>query len=150
MKIKTERSRRSELQADIGWLLFVIVGWLLLLAPGNIDGTTSPVVSPLVIRQVELVDDQWTEFTGTSRKMRQCSFRKVEWYLGTREKPNVPIPVIMGEPQVRLKGPMVIEDWRIKIAPPDRIWTETFADVFHQCAWLGIDLPWLTKTRFWN
>lgn len=147
---RNKPTRRQELRSDIGWLAFIVLGWLLLLAPGHIDGTSSPVVSPLVIRHVDALDDQWTEFTGTSRKLRQCSFRRVEWYLGTRDKPNVPVPVQMGEPQIRLRGPMLIEDWRIKIAPPDRIWAETFADVFHQCSLWGVDLPWLTKTRFWN
>lgn len=147
---RNKPTRRQELRSDIGWLSFILLGWLLLLAPGHIDGTSNPVVAPLVIRHVEAVDDKWTEFTGTSRKLRQCSFRRVEWYLGTRDKPNVPVPVVMGEPQIRLRGPMLIEDWRIKIAPPDRIWSETFADVFHQCSLWGVDLPWLTKTRFWN
>lgn len=147
---RNKPTRRQEIRSDIGWLIFILLGWLLILAPGNIDGTSNPVVAPLVIRHVEAVDEQWTEFTGTSRKLRQCSFRRVDWYLGTRDKPNVPIPVVMGEPQIRLKGPILIEDWRIKIAPPDRIWSETFADVFHQCTLAGIDLPWLTRTRFWN
>lgn len=147
---RNKPSRRQELRSDILWLVFIVLGWIALLAPGTIDGTTSPVVTQLKIDSVGTYDEQWTEFTGTSVKLRQCSFRRVEWYLGTRDKPNVPVPVVMGEPQIRLRGPMLIEDWRIKIAPPDRIWSETFADVFHQCSLWGVDLPWLTKTRFWN
>lgn len=150
MKPKTERSHAKEIRSDVYWALFIAFGWLLLLSPGSIDGVMHPVVEPLKIEKTEPFDDAWTQFSGSSVKLRQCSFREVQWYLGTRDKPNVPVPVVMGEPQIRMVGSLKIEDWRAKIAPVERLKTETFADVYHQCSWAGVDFPWLTKTRFWN
>lgn len=145
-------ARRADRRSDIGWMTFIVVGWVLLLAPGNIDGSLFPVSKPLQITAVEEFPDDraWTVIDGTSQKLRTCSFRRVDWFLGTREKPNVPVPVALGEPEIRSIGGMVFEDWRVKISPPERVLQESFADVFHQCSIVGIELPWLTKTRFWN
>lgn len=150
MKKSNCRSHKQEIRSDISWLAFIVVGWCLLLAPGNIDGTTNPVVSPLTIETAKPYDAQWTEFSGYSEKFRQCSFRRVDWYLGTRDKPNVPVPVVMSEPAIRMIGKIPVEEWRAKIEPVDRLLTDTFADVYHQCQFGGVDFPWLTKTRFWN
>lgn len=150
MRTAADRKKAKEIRSDIGWLFFILAGWVLLLAPGNIDGTLNPVVTPLVIEATEPYDEQWTEFTGHATKLRQCSFRRVDWYLGSREEPNVPVPVVMSEPAIRMVGRVPVEDWRAKIAPVERFKSNTFADVLHQCQLGGIDLPWLTKTRFWN
>lgn len=144
------RKFSRESKSDIGWLAFILAGWFLLLAPGTIEGTAHPVVTPLRITETQQIDEKWTQFSGRAVKLRQCSFRRVDWYLGTREKPNTPVDIVMSEPQIRLVGQIPVEDWKAKIAPPEALIEDTFSDVFHQCTLFGIDMPWLTKSRFWN
>lgn len=151
MTTKAEKRHRKGLWSDIVQLLNLFLVWgFIFLASGNLDGSARPVVTPLIIETTSPYDDQWTQFSGHAVKLRQCSFRRVEWYLGSRNEPNVPVPLVMSEPQIRMVGKIPVEEWRAKIAPPDRLLDGTFADVFHQCKFLGFDRPWLTKTHFWN
>jgi len=138
------------------WTGLIVGGWLTVIGPGSFEGAMFPVVKDvhLSATQDETRPD-WSIVSGHFVKIRQdCSPRRIEWFLGNRETNDSPVEYSWGPPQVRLAGEHVFYDWQVRAAPPDVLENETFADVLHRChiviAGRKLELPWLTRSRFWN
>ncbi|MGR3484701.1 MAG: hypothetical protein ACU0BF_05100 [Paracoccaceae bacterium] len=79
-------------------------------------------------------------------KLRDCTFLRIEWYLGRRDGRRVRVGVTIHDaPQIRLPG--VIDLDAIEIAlPVEMVATRSFANVVHRC----VGRPWLTRTALYD
>ena len=142
------------------WAVFLIASWIYLISPGAFMGAMFPVVT-----DVELTAHTSEEFPGWSdvsgsfvKKRAGCNPLRLEWYLGSRNDPRVGVEYIWGAPQVRGEGYSIFSDWRVHVEPADVIFSNTHADVIHQCGisfdlageTFRLDFPWETRTAFWR
>ncbi|KIN72654.1 hypothetical protein [Sulfitobacter guttiformis] len=137
----------------ITWTIAIILGWILLIGPGSIDGRFNPVVTPAEITDIQLdpQDSRWVIISGSSTKLRAtCYPRRLDWYKGERGGEDVSIEWDWRAPAWREDGLFEFSEWRVRAVPAEIMRDKTFADIIHQCRLFGIDYPWLTRSRFWN
>lgn len=138
------------------WPFLIIAGWVWVITPSKLMGKMFPVVSEVSIHVQPHPDNaEWVDADGSFLKLREdCRPLRMEWVLGTRLIPGPPIEYIWGKPEVRLLGKQVFEDWSIRAAPVSVFEEDTFSDVIHKCAIvigdIRVELPWETRTAFWN
>lgn len=143
---------RSWQYSEFQWVIVIALGWLWLIGPGNIEGRYLPAAAPMMLHSaVDGSDGISIQFWGQSARLRpECSFERIDWRLGSRIGQSVPIERLdLGPPELRANGVFSFGPWTVGIAPVS-IFQQTYADVFHQCRVMGIELPWLTKSPFWN
>ncbi|MCC2096920.1 MAG: hypothetical protein KDJ29_08505 [Hyphomicrobiales bacterium] len=134
---------------ESSWLAVVTICWIWIVGPGSIEGRLFPVVAPMQLERTELYQGG-TKVWGQSEVLRpSCSFRKIRWFLGTRDGRNVPVTIDTGPAVVRDGGRFTFGPWEIGIWPEALI-SSSYADVYHRCRIAGVKFPWMTKTRFWN
>ena len=143
------------------WWIAIFAILLYLYGPGKLEGRLFPAAAPMVLTNVQpatMIDPlsgdriQATIISLESARLRHpnCAPRKLEWFEGQRSGlgNNTPVPSSWGPPIVRGDGRFSATGWKIGV-PVHRI-EDTFSDVLHRCNVLGIEHPWLTRTRFWN
>lgn len=148
-------------------MLLLLAGmWIWLIGPGYLAGQMFPAASPMVLSDAHPSGDR-TVFAGSSERLRPgCSFRDIEWFLGTRDGQHVPADIYVGPPQVKDNGVFEFVGWSVDVVPVSMFRDFTFADVIHKCRILyrlkdtdgdgdteavgGIELPWMTRSRFFN
>lgn len=136
--------------SGIRWAWLLLIGWIVIVGPGAIDGRLFPAAAPMELTRAKLVD-KGTAIWGKSSRLRpECSFERIRWYMGSRYGKRVPAAVDTGPPIVRDDGDFEFGPWVVDIWPPAVVEIYSFADVYHRCQVFGFDMPWLTKTRFWN
>lgn len=113
---------------------------------GAIDGRIAPVVSPLMIDSIASHRDG-VIVAGHATKRRDCDFAGLEWWLGDRGGPRVPVVArFMDPPAIRSLGHL---EWRALLVGirPDEL-NNSHADALHVC--FGGMAPWVTRTEFWR
>lgn len=146
------------------WLLYIAIGWLLLIGPGRVEGNVLPAASPMELISIipsngydfntgEAAHDKNGRFSaiwvGISRlRHPNCKPRKLEWFLGPREGNNVPVTWAWGPPVIRDDGYFTAGPWIIGVSVDK--FTDTHSDVLHQCHTFGLAHPWLTRSPLWN
>lgn len=147
------------------WLLIIAALWLYLFGPGTIEGKLYPAATPAQIVVALPTDESYpvpgktyyrkggrhTAICVVSERLRHphCRFKRLDWYIGKREGNSSPVKVETGNPIARPAGKFAAGPWILNIRRTT-LFGNSYADVFHQCGYFGIDLPWLTKSRFWN
>jgi len=134
------------------WLKTIAFMWLLALAsnPGAVDGYFFPAGEKMRIEWIAPADDETSLLWGVAAKLRpECSFRRIEWYMGSRSGVSVPAAVNTGRSILRRDGSFKFGPWIVSV-PASELAFNSYADVFHECRYLGFASPWLTKTRFFN
>ena len=66
-------------------LIAALVGvtcWFLQLVGGELEGRFYPVVGTAQIDRVEVATDVSTRIWGMAERLRNCSFKRLEWRLG--------------------------------------------------------------------
>ena len=135
------------------WLLFIVVGWIAAIGPGTIEGRYLPAAAPMkLIGAKSLFDGRHkVEIYGESARLRpSCNFERIEWRLGERQTRSVPTTVDVGPPKVRSDGVFIFGPWFVVLPTIVDFLEYSYADVLHQCHYLGVPSLWLTRSRFWN
>jgi hypothetical protein len=141
-----------------GWTTIILVGWLVAIGPGTIEGKLFPVVENVTMTaEQDLSNTEWVWVSGGFKKLRgNCNPRIIEWFLGDRHGKQVPVEYVWGKPEIRDEGDHRFYDWHVRAAPPYVLENNTYADVLHRCGFYlpvlnyRINYPWITRTRFWN
>lgn len=131
-----------------GWLLPLVLavalaGWTVATSDraSRTLGTVWPVVSLLEIIETvpEEVDGLASSLiSGTARKLRNCGYRGISFYLGGPD--GVPVDArFRDQPQVREVGVLHWSGLVVGI-PPDRLW-ETYGEVQHNCNGVTVISP---------
>lgn len=134
-------------------IFHILAFWVLLIGPGVIDGAVNPAAAPATLTRVEQDPDdiEWVIIAGKSVRLRpECNPRRLEWFIGERSGKNTPVDWDWGPPKIRTDGGFDFVDWRVRAAPPETLRNASFADVLHQCHFFGIEMPWLTRSRFYR
>jgi hypothetical protein len=153
MTIKPKSIQSNLIKARIimaGWVMFVL---LMFQSAGDIDGHFNPAAAPATITSVVANPNRpgWVTIGGTSARLRAgCSPRRLEWFRGERGNRDVSVQWDWGPPIVRADGKFEFLDWDVRVMPEEILTDETFANVIHQCRLFGFDLPWETRTHFFN
>lgn len=110
-----------------------------------------PVVqAPVEITKMQTVGTgQSIRIHGVLRKLRECKFIGIEWFQGFRSGRAVRIELkFLEKNKIRSPGVSTFGPWEIRTeGKPLR---KTYADVFHQCYFVGLELPWRTITHLYN
>ena len=115
---------------------------------GEIEGRVFPVMGPLtVFEPIEMPQPTYrTRWRGQAKKLRNCDFVRVEWFLGPRDGRRVQVQFeFTDRPQVRPAGPLEWSGLVVALDPPAAR-SNSHADVLHQCDFR----PWLTRTPFYD
>ena len=142
--------RRIPQFSEAKWLIAIALAWVWLIGPGVIEGMIFPAAEPMTLTQTELRENGIAIWGRSARLRPSCSFRSIKWYSGERNGISVPVKIDTGPPIVRKEGdfsfgPLVVDIW-----PPSALLNYSYADVYHRCRIGPIELPWLTKSRFWR
>lgn len=117
---------------------------------GTWFGRVLPAAAPMELTEAVALGDT-VVFGGTSaRLLPWCSPRELRWRLGSRGAQNAPIAVNWGPAKVRDNGAFSFSGWIAEIDSVETFRFGTYGDVLHKCTVLGIDLPFLVRSRFWN
>lgn len=139
--------------SDVHYMRLIIVLWMALLSMSyvsNVIGRAFPAAAPMQLTKYQGIGSDLTLIWGESARLRpECSFRRIDWYLGTRTGKNVPADIWTGKPILRDDGSFSFGPWFLSI-PVNDVVSNSFADTFHQCTFMGIQEPWLIRSRFWN
>lgn len=136
----------------LGFLALIMAA----LAPAVLRGIKAvetrvfPVVPfPAEITKSVRVSPSEINIWGTSKRIRNCNFVRIEWFIGERGGRSVAIDVrFLEKPKIRGDGTFSFGAWALHLGA-SRLLTDTFADVLHQCRFLGFDLPWRTRSKFY-
>lgn len=131
------------------WIFWIAAFWIVFLGPGVIEGKLFPVtdeVEGIIFTQ----NNENVNISGSVNKIRQCDPIKVEWFLGERDGPSVPIRFKWGPPTINLVGSFDFEGWTLFRINEYQARNNSYADVLHDCSVLGMTTPWDTRTRFYK
>lgn len=119
--------------------------WPLLSSIGpRLEGWAIPVVADTHIERYEPSGEVWSLIYGSTRKIRDCKFIRLDWSYGDESGASVIVPVTFLEgPRVRSGGWFDFGPWRVELEP-DKIDGSSFAYAVHRCHPL-----WLTESKFW-
>jgi hypothetical protein len=99
----------------------------------QLDGRLYPVVGPIKIEEILKVEDGWTYFSMSAKKLRECRWRETKFYLGTRNGNNVPAPFQhLGKPNLKGVGEHFWPSSRVQLTPKQLL-TESYIDLWHDC-----------------
>lgn len=131
---------------NFGYLiLFGLLVWPMLatFAP-RIEGKLYPVVVSTELTQVRPIDETNSMIYGAARKVRDCSYIRIEWYYGDPNGRHVLVPLDILEPsKIRGDGQFSFGPWQLNLGK-DLVREETFALVYHDCHPF-----WPTVSQFW-
>ncbi len=147
------RSTYVELKYEVKKLRYVLlipVIWIMMqLNLGGLEGSLFPAVTPMQLTQIKGAPNG-VKIWGVTEKLRpECNFRRVEWFLGERRGDNSQAEIFTGTPIIHTVGKYTFGPWNIDINGV-LLQTYSYANIYHQCTIAGFEMPWLTKTRFWN
>lgn len=128
--------------ALFGMLLWPIISTF---AP-QIEGRLFPVVvSTELTKVIKLPEDETHSLVyGQSRKVRDCSFIKMDWYYGSPEGKSVLVPLeVMERSKIRDEGRFSFGPWHLALSK-ELVNSSSFALVTHRCHPF-----WETQTTFW-
>lgn len=121
-----------------------VLSWIFIqVNAGRIEGRFYPVTEDTVIDRIELASDVRSRIWGTSRRVRDCAFEGLQWYLGD-PRSNARVAVTFEEgAKVRPTGEMTFGPWVLHMTP-QQVQRNSYAVVLHRCHPL-----WITETRFY-
>lgn len=126
--------------ALFGMLLWPIISSF---AP-QIEGKLFPVVVSTELTKVIVDDETHSLIYGDSRKVRECTYIKMDWYYGSPEGKSVLVPLhIMERSRIREEGFFSFGPWQLNLSK-DLVRNSSFAIVTHRCHPF-----WNTQTTFW-
>jgi hypothetical protein len=102
-------------------------------AIGRIEGNIWPVVRGTQITEVD--DDGVTSvFFGVSEKVRDCSFERIEWFIGDPlGGMRSPVQVIfLDRDKLRPAAPFEFGPWGVRLSE-ETLREGSFAEVYHDC-----------------
>lgn len=157
------KNLRSSLKRQNNFLVWFLLGVTLTmtsLRAGEITGRIWPAALPMTLASAVEVDGQ-TVFSGSSSRLRPgCSPLRLDWHLGVRGGQFTPAVANWLAPIKRPNGGFSFSGWTVNITPVSAFLYMSHADVIHQCRILyqmvdgeavgGFNLPWETKSPFWN
>lgn len=117
-----------------------------------IEQRINPVIkSPAVVSTLVQETRFSSRVSGHTYRLRDCAFRGLEWYFGTRESGRAAGVQVefLEKPKIRPTGRMDFGPWIVHV-PVDALTKNTYADAKHQCYFFGIPLPWISVTKFYN
>lgn len=136
------------------WWLAILVMIIVLIGPGRIEGRIMPAANPMTVDiavQVVNSNNKTVRYWGNSERLRaECSFRRIDFFLGQRGKQNVPLISRLGPPKIRANEKFDFGPWELFDLSRDDFLNNTFANVYHQCRVFGQYLPWLIVSPFWR
>jgi hypothetical protein len=132
-----------------GWTSTAVVtigflaAWFLSLYAGKIEGALFPVVVDTKIESANRISSLNTRVYGSAKKLRECSFVRIDWFLGTPDLGTY-VPVTFEEQsKVRPAEGFQFGPWVLRMSP-EEVKDFSYAIVYHRCHPL-----WLTETRFY-
>ena len=106
-----------------------------------VEGRFYPVTESMQIARVQSAGDTHVRIWGAIRKVRECEFHHVEWYIGEPGGPRVRVDVEFEEPsKARPAGNFTFGPWRVHVTQR-QLFERSFAKVYHNCHGF-----WLTET----
>lgn len=114
-----------------------------------VDGWLFPVVSQFEVKIEETERSNKTRIFISFNKPRDCSFRRLEWYLGDPGKSNISLSAVYDFQPPIIRGGTYYEGWGpidIFISKDLFIWN-TYAVVVHDCY---NNFLWETRTIAYN
>ena len=118
--------------------------WIYFEAAPRVHGMIAPVVTPIEIHKIASTADGGSVIEAEAEKLRDCSYRGVEWFLGP---PGANVPVVAAftdPPQVRRPGFLYWEGLSVGI-PPAQVTGLSRGYVLHECGY-----PWLVRSLFYD
>jgi len=139
------RSRAYEFPIIIAfvWILGLVLSPFTDDLGQRIESAVYPVVSTAMIEGYHEENDE-TVFWGSSNKLRECRFDRIEWWEDDGEGRSVRVPIETTIAPVRGEGPSKWGPYKIK-RPADILLNRTHAYSYHDCHW-----GWMTRTVWWN
>lgn len=120
------------------------------LSIGTWAGRLSPAAAPMTEVQA-VMSERGVVFSGRSaRLLPSCAPRELRWRLGDRGGQNAPVTVDWGPPILHPNGEFTFSGWVANMDNVDEFLFRTHGDVLHRCYVMGVPLPFLWRSRFWN
>jgi hypothetical protein len=151
--------RRSEPE----WWLIITVLSLWIIGIGKVEGYVAPAAAPMTLTKIITAPPIQNNLFrvgpkvgfyiwGESNRLRpNCAFRDLQFFLGERNGPSVPLRVELEPAVVRDDGNFFFGPWWVESQTIEQFKNDTFANAIHKCKFLGlVPQPWLTVSRFWN
>ncbi|WP_424967582.1 hypothetical protein [Dinoroseobacter sp. S375] len=110
---------------------------------GQIEGRLFPVIEQTVLTHVEHDAHNRSLVWGHAMRLRDCSFVRLEWRIGTPAHYAVVDVVFLDASELGEGGGYDFGPWKVH-ATPDQVLNRSFATVVHRCHPL-----WTTETIFW-
>lgn len=144
--------------------VIVTVAIMVWMAPsaGGWVGDFKPAAAPMVLTDARVVEDTIVFSGRTARLWPQCSPRRLEWFLGSRDGQNSPMIVRWGKPIMRPNGVFTFSGWIAETDDLEAFKFGSFSDVLHECRlfarheivsdkWVGgWKIPFLVRTKFYR
>lgn len=128
-------------------VLITVAGWIILPA---VETAYFPVNSPGTITKTERQSAYVIRIWGRAQKYRECNFEGLRWYRGIRNDRAVIIPVkFLEKNKIRDAGRFDFGPWDVVLNQEFDL-DSTYADALHRCRIFGIQLPWITRSKFHN
>lgn len=103
-----------------------------------------PVVTEATIVSAQDAGNGWTRLIVEAEKLRDCDWRKIEWFLGTRGEGGPRVQAYFEDPPtIRGVGVLRWEGLMVRL-PEGLIRSQSYGDVLHEC--YG---PSIGMTRSW-
>lgn len=113
------------------------------------EGRLNPVTTPASIYFADPIDHRSVRVRMYAHKLRECDFDGIAWYLGRRGELRAAVNVEFGDgARIRHPGLLDLGPWDIALSFR-QLW-RSHADVYHRCRFLGVRLPWRTRTEFYR
>lgn len=149
-------------------LLIIIILAANFIDPGRMEGERYPAAEPMTLvgafavrvhhpsffrwRMLSQGGDYTAIWIRSFRPRPECTFDSFDWHLGQRGEGLAKVTINPGPAIYRPSGEFFAGPWILNVRLDQ--FPNTWADVLHQCRvrifgeWY--DLPWLTRSRFWN
>lgn len=123
----------------------------------KMEGRINPVITPLNISEMNIVENEWTQISGTFTKLRSCLPFDIRWYQGDRRisgrGDRIPVPVrfVDENGDDRAIGESALGDVEISqlwvMLDPISITNDSYAYVYHFCHNRRL---WETRSLFYE
>ena len=110
----------------------------------SLEGTIFPVVDNVNIYESHAISDTTTEFSGSAKKIRECQFLRLEWFIVQNGHYAQVDLTFIEKSKARASGYFDFGPWNVKI-PVSDFPQHSVAVVYHRCHWL-----WDTETKFYT
>ncbi len=120
---------------------------------GRIEGTVWPVTDETAITKVEVLEYGQSRIWGEFRKLRDCRFEGLTFYLTSAGGGSAADLVFEGGTKVRDSGFETFGPWRVQLTA-EQLRERSRAEVRHVCPMFAIGgrsvyRPWQTVTQFY-